>query len=215
MRFVAIALLSLGLGATTTLAAERRQHDAHEHGHMAMHVVLEGDTLAIEIEAPGMDVVGFEHAPHSEEDKSRIVQALSKLEDAQMMFTLPKKALCTISHVHVEHGAIKSEKHEGHHSDAEDHHADKKDHHTGAEDHHADNKGHHSEVEGHHAEEESNHSAFHGRYEWRCAAPEALKRVQVRYFKSFPATDEIEASIIGPNSQTALELTADSAEIKF
>lgn len=208
MRFVAIALLSLGLGATTTLAAERRQHDAHEHGHVAMQVVLEGDTLAIEIEAPGMDVVGFEHAPHSDEDKNLIVQALSKLEDAQLMFTLPKKAQCTLSHVHVEHGAIESEEHEGGHSGAEDHHADKKGHHTGAEDHHADKKGHH-------ADEESNHSAFHGRYEWRCGAPDALKRIQVRYFESFPATDEIEASVIGPNSQTALELTADSAEIKF
>ena len=62
---------------------------------------------------------------------------------------------------------------------------------------------------------QANHSAFDAHYAWRCEKPEALEYIDVRYFEAFPATAEIEALIIGPNGQSAQELTAESARIKF
>ena len=67
-----------------------------------------GETLAIELEAPGMDVVGFEHAPKDANGKAKVWKALSLLENASAMFTLPKAAECTVGHVHAENETMET-----------------------------------------------------------------------------------------------------------
>lgn len=191
MKSALVIAAAVALSATVALAAERREHDAHEHGHATMHVVLEGETLAIELEAPGMDVVGFEHAPKDANGKAKVWKALSLLENASAMFTLPKEAECTVGHVHAENETMETgERREHGHKD----------------------EGTSKESA---AEESGSHSAFHAKYEWRCAHPDALGKAQVHYFKHFSGTDEIEAIILGPRGQTAQELTADTPDIQF
>jgi hypothetical protein len=201
MRISLITLVSLGLMTTAPLAAERRQHDAHEHGHAEMRVVLDGAVLAVEIEAPGMDIVGFEHQPKTRAEKSKVRQALEKLESAAPLFGLSQKAECSVTVAHAEHSALRQD---------DDHHSAHKEH---AHKEHAHKE--HAHKDDDHADEPSTHSAFHAHYEWTCKTPEALNQVDVRYFDAFPATAEIDAMIIGPNGQTAQELTAKSTRIKF
>jgi len=205
LRLAIIAALGLGLSATAAGATERREHGAHEHGHGTMHVVLEGEALAIEIAAPGMDVVGFEHAPGDDADKARIARALERLEDAAAMFALPAAAACVSVEAHAEHGALEAEGHDDH-ADHEKHekHAD-----------HGHKHGAAAKDDHDHDHDQEGHSAFHAHYEWRCAQPDALQRIVVRYFEHFPGTEEIEALILGPDGQTARELTADAPEIGF
>mgnify|MGYP006150972361 CR=1 FL=1 len=195
MRPIVITVVCLGLATTAARAEDRRQHDAHEHGHASMQVVLEGDELSINIEAPGMDIVGFEHAPKGDAEKGRIQQAVGQLENMKAMFSLPEKALCSFTEAHAEHASLEADKDDGH-SDHKD--AQKP----------SDNKDSHKD-------KASNHSVFHAHYAWRCKEPEALGYIEARYFEVFPATAEIEALIIGPNGQSAQELTAKSARIKF
>jgi hypothetical protein len=191
MKSAMVIAVAVALSATAALAAERRQHEAHEHGHATMHVVLEGEALAIELEAPGMDVVGFEHAPQDANGKAKVWKALALLENASAMFTLPKDAECTVGHVHAQNETMEADGHR------EDGHKDEDTSKESA------------------AEESGSHSAFHAKYEWRCAHPDALGKAQVHYFKHFSGTDEIEAIIIGPSGQTAQELTADTPDIQF
>jgi hypothetical protein len=195
MRPIVVSVVCLGLATTAAHAEERRQHDAHEHGHASMQVILEGDELGINIEAPGMDIVGFERAPKDAAEKGRIQQAVSQLEDAKAMFALPEKAMCSVTEAHAEHASLEADK--------DDDHSDHKDEHK------------HSGHKDDHKDEASSHSAFDAHYAWRCKKPEALEFIDVRYFEAFPATAEIEAQIIGPNGQSAQELTAKSARIKF
>lgn len=190
VRSIVTAVVCLGLATTAAHAEDRRQHDAHEHGHAAMQVVLEGAELAINIEAPGMDIVGFERAPKGDAEKGRIQQAVTKLEDVTAMFALPEKAMCSVTEAHAELASLEAD-----------------------EDDHSEHK--HSDHKDDREDEASNHSAFHGHYAWRCKNPEALGHIDVRYFEVFPATAEIEGQIIGPNGQSAQELTAKSARIKF
>jgi len=204
MRPIVISVVCLGLATTAARAEERRQHDAHEHGHATMQVVLEGDELAINIEAPGMDIVGFERAPKGDAEKARIQQAVGQLEDVKAMFVLPEKAMCSVTEAHAEHASLEADKHDDHSDHKDEHkHSDHKDEHK------------HSGHKDDHKDEASKHSAFDAHYAWRCEKPEALEYIDVRYFETFPATDEIEALIIGPNGQSAQELTAGSAKIKF
>jgi hypothetical protein len=185
MRLIVITAVCVGLATTAAHAEERRQHDAHEHGHASMQVVLEGAELGINIEAPGMDIVGFEHAPEDDADKGRIQQAVGQLENVTAMFALPEKALCTVTEAHAEHASLEADKDDDH-SDHKDEHK-----HSGHKDEHK-----HSDHKDDHEDEARNHS-------------------DVRYLEAFPATAEIEAQIIGPNGQFAQELTAESARIKF
>jgi ABC-type Zn2+ transport system substrate-binding protein/surface adhesin len=204
MRLIVITAVCVGLATTAAHAEERRQHDAHEHGHASMQVVLEGAELGINIEAPGMDIVGFEHAPEDDADKGRIQQAVGQLENVTAMFALPEKALCTVTEAHAEHASLEADKDDDH-SDHKDEHK-----HSGHKDEHK-----HSDHKDDHEDEARNHSAFGAHYAWRCEKPEALEYIDVRYLEAFPATAEIEAQIIGPNGQFAQELTAESARIKF
>ena len=221
MRPIVITAVCLGLATSAAQAEERRQHDAHEHGHASMQVVLEGAELGINIEAPGMDIVGFEHAPEDDAEKGRIQQAVSQLENVTAMFALPEKAMCSVTEAHAEHASLAADKDDDHsdhkdehkHSDHKDDHKDEHKHSGHKDDHKDEHK--HSDHKDDHKDEASNHSAFDAHYAWRCEKPEALEYIDVRYFEAFPATAEIEAQIIGPNGQFAQELTAESARIKF
>jgi hypothetical protein len=65
MRYSIAALLAcLSLMVTTVAYAadtKHREAGAHTHGHGKVNIAIEGKQLFIELEAPGADIVGFEH----------------------------------------------------------------------------------------------------------------------------------------------------------
>ena len=63
--------------------------------------------------------------------------------------------------------------------------------------------------------EEETHSEFHVVYQFSCTDPAQLSHIEVLLFTTFPATEELDAQVIGPNGQTAVELTPDSARLSF
>ena len=56
---------------------QHREHEAHEHGHGTLDIVVEGEELAIELRIPAVNVVGFEHAPRDEAEREAIRKALA------------------------------------------------------------------------------------------------------------------------------------------
>ncbi|WP_271410484.1 DUF2796 domain-containing protein [Pseudomonas sp. Q1-7] len=78
-------------------------------------------------------------------------------------------------------------------------------------DDHADDHEGHDE----HAEEQA-HTDVHAQYRLACAAPEALKALDLaELFKRFPATRKIQVQLIGPKGQQGAELTAANASLSF
>jgi hypothetical protein len=55
-------------------------HGAHEHGHGHLNLVLDGNQLMIELQAPAADLVGFEHAAKSDEEKAQYAKAMAQLK---------------------------------------------------------------------------------------------------------------------------------------
>ena len=68
--------LMAALGATAQ-AAERRELGAHEHGHSKLNLAVEGTLVVMEIAAPGLDVLGFEHPAETAADKAAVDAAQS------------------------------------------------------------------------------------------------------------------------------------------
>lgn len=104
--------------------AETRQAAAHIHGHGMMNIAIEGNNVIIELEVPGMDILGFEYQPVSDADKQAVKSAISKLSDPDNVFTLPKDAACKAGPPEVNAGAghDHEEGHEEHEEEPEAEH---------------------------------------------------------------------------------------------
>ena len=164
----------------------------HVHGVIELGVVVEGDTVAVSLRAPLDDVVGFEHAPESDEQRERIRQAAAMLSNADAMFGLAGSASCSISDTSVDGPAYVTEhlaggeagsagSHDGHHHDA----------------------GH--DDSDHHDSEE--HSEINAGYEWECGNVSALDALALRFTESFVGVETIEIQIL--TSAGARVITAD------
>ena len=120
------AVFAAPLGA---MAEEGRHADAHVHGVSVLQIAVEGASVAMELRAPGADIVGFEHAAQADADKDAVEAALTLLRDPVALFGL---AGCTADEIEA-HVDIEGEDHAGHgHEDKhEDHdaHAHEGEHH--------------------------------------------------------------------------------------
>ena len=100
--------LCLGV-SNAALADEHRELGPHEHGHGTLNIAIEGSLVKMELEVPGDDIVGFEHAPSTAEEKSLIDKAKATLAQPLALFTVPAAAKCVVKEANVK---IQEEKHE-------------------------------------------------------------------------------------------------------
>jgi hypothetical protein len=116
-RIMGAATLGMLLGLPAT-AEERRELDAHQHGHSTLAIAVEGNRVSIELTAPGMDIVGFEHATETPEQRDTVEKAQTYLSDPLALFVLPGVAGCRLTAADVE---LESEEA---HADEHEEHAD-------------------------------------------------------------------------------------------
>lgn len=103
IRSASVALMLAALVASPATASETRSSDAHEHGHGQLNIAIEGNSVLMELEIPGADIVGFEHEPKSDADKAAMINAEKKLKDGAALFRF-QGATCTFEQAHVEDG---------------------------------------------------------------------------------------------------------------
>ena len=109
MRMSLLLLLGLAFVAPArTVLAEHRELGAHEHGRGTLNIALEGARLSMELEAPGADIVGFEHRAKTRQQKAAVEKAKKQLSAPQSLFQLPPSAGCVLLEAKV---AIESEDH--------------------------------------------------------------------------------------------------------
>ncbi|PCI04163.1 MAG: hypothetical protein COB78_07460 [Hyphomicrobiales bacterium] len=112
---------TLSLLFPATLAAEtERQHGAHEHGVSQLKIALDGKLLKFELEAPGSDIVGFEHEAEDDTQKKSIQSALSMLGDPMSIFDFPVAAGCSVTASDAKFETEHEEEHEGEKHDDHD-----------------------------------------------------------------------------------------------
>jgi hypothetical protein len=194
MRGTACVVALVGaLAATSTAAEERRELGAHVHGHSSLAIAVEGSRVTMELHAPGMDILGFEHAPETDEQKTALEQAKAALADPLRLFVLPQAAGCRATEATVE---LETEEHA---------------HEEGAE--------HHEEAE--HAEEEhegeeheaGGHAEFEAAYALDCKDPAELSSITFAFFDRFAGAQEIEVTLLTERGQTSYEVTRASPRI--
>ena len=193
MRYLA-TLISISLIAPTTFAVERRAADAHVHGASMLNIAIDGPLLALEFEAPGMDLVGFEHAPTTDAQHQRIDDAMAALNAPETLFGLPNTAQCARTQTTV-HGP----EHEAEHTEAKGHE-------------HGKSHGHDTKQK---ETEKDTHSEFHAVYQWSCKVMGALKMLTPTLFTRFPGMQTITVEYAIPNGQGTLEVTATTPGVRL
>ena len=185
-------LLVGSLVAATTLA-QVRQMESHEHGVAQLMLVLEGELLQVEWEAPSESLVGFEHPPEADADREVFAQAVQTLTNPERLFVISEEAECLPVGVRVENTLFKdAAMHQGH------------------EEHEDDSEHEHSEEEGH----ETAHSEFQAQWRWLCHNPEAVEAVEIGMLREFPRTEEIRVQWLVHEQQGAQTLQAGDVIIQ-
>lgn len=176
--------LLLAVFATTpAFADETRQLGAHEHGVGHLNIAFDGTQIAIELEAPGADIVGFEHAAESAEDRAAVEDAVARLARPLDLFIMPEAAACSVVQANAE---LESE---------------------AAHDEHAHDDQAHDE---HDHAAKATHSEFHAEYLLTCADPSAAASITFAYFDAFPNALELEVQVVTEQGATAFEVGRDA-----
>ena len=205
MRLLA-TLLILPSIAGFTQATERRDAEVHVHGASSLMIAIEGQRLALEFEAPAMDLVGFEHAPTTAAQRQRLAEAIATLNAPERLFGIPEAANCTRLETTV-HGP-----------DASNHGANDHDHEHDKEHKHDKQHGHdkehaHDSKEEHVHHEDDVHSEFHAVYLWTCEQMSALVAFNLTLFTQFPGMNKTTVMSATPRGQGMIEVNAEQPRI--
>ncbi|MGB9166953.1 MAG: DUF2796 domain-containing protein [Rhodomicrobium sp.] len=173
--------------AFSAAGEEHRQLGAHVHGHGRLNIAIEDRTVSIELEAPGADIVGFEHEAATRAQSAAIEKAKATLASGLSLFTPAAAAGCTQNASKVSIEAEHEHEHE-HHAEGAKPDADDE-----AADHH--------------------HSEFHAEYAFECASPDRLTSMTFDYFKAFPNAQELDISLISPKGQSSYEVNRDKPRL--
>jgi Protein of unknown function (DUF2796) len=68
----------------------------HTHGIAHLQIAVAGQTVRADFDLPGIDLLGFEHAPASVEEEALLEAAGTKLRDAAAVLVLTPAAHCSV-----------------------------------------------------------------------------------------------------------------------
>ena len=180
----ALGLVAMALLAYPTRGEEgHRELGPHVHGHGTLNIAIEDKRVSLELEVPGMDIVGFEHAPSTDDQKSAVEKAKARLEKPLGVFSLPAAAGCTVAEVKV---AIEAE--HAHHDGDDEKHDAKDDH-----DHDHDAAG--------------GHNQFEATYALDCANPSELTTITFDYFALFVGAHDLTVNVVTAKGQSKYEVS--------
>lgn len=167
-----------------------RQHDAHSHGTATGNLSLDQGDLRLELEIPGINLVGFEHAPNNDEQTAALDSTERFLRSADWL-AADSRGGCEIasisahSHGFGEDDANQADSHEHDHDQGHDHHHD-----GGTE-----------------------HAEFHLVVTMECATPDRLGWIDLRLFENFPGNEEMVINVLTDAVATQARLTAGNERI--
>jgi hypothetical protein len=195
MKLATALAIFAGIAVLPVAAEEHhRQLGAHEHGRGTLNIAVEGDKMTMELEVPGMDIVGFEHAATSRRDMEAVERAKAQLMTPLTLFKLPAAAGCraTETKVKVEVGEHDHEASEASPGGTESS--------KGPKDAEAQGEG---------------HSEFHAEYTCACASVNNITAIEFGYFRVFPGAEKLDINVITPKGQSTFEATRAKPNISL
>lgn len=161
---------------------DRRELGPHVHGRATLAIAVEANNVQMELAAPGMDIVGFEHEAETARQKRAVEAALADLQEPLKLFILPESTGCTVTSAEVK--VI----------------AEDQEHHDAAPE--ADDTAETEELE-------DRHSEFRATYALACADAAQLTSIYFLFFDRFAEARALAVTIIDADGQTSSDVTRD------
>ncbi len=177
------------LCSSTAMAADNPA--AHQHGLAQLQLAISGNRIEAIFLSPAHNLLGFEHAPRTDEQRETVSQVTQWLSQTPLANT--ESGSCIIHSASIHH-----DEHEHHDEPDHDEHEHHDDH-----DHH-DEHDHHGE-EGHH-EEHSGHSDFEVIQELDCPKLADAETLASPLMEQFPLLQTLDIVWAGPAGQGAVRL---------
>jgi hypothetical protein len=92
-----IALLVLSVAGGTASADELHDHGKHVHGEVTVNIALGGRTLALEIDAPAAQTLGFEKSPRDDRERAAVKAVDDWFRSGRNMLGVPPAAGCRLT----------------------------------------------------------------------------------------------------------------------
>jgi hypothetical protein len=203
MKRCATAALVLALMGAPAFSEEKRQLGTHEHGHGTLDIAIEGQKVSMELNVPGSDIVGFEHAARTKKQKAALAAAKKKLEAGLNLFVPDPAAGCQLKKADVRW--VLEEKESAAHSKGHGH--------SHGHNHKKKDTGH---SHGHKHDEGDSHAEFKAHYELECAESEKLSKMDFPFFQSFKAAEKLTVQVLSAKGQEKHEVKrGDKPTITF
>jgi hypothetical protein len=87
-------LIITAMAAAPALATETRSAGKHEHGVATLDIAIDGNDMAIDLDGPADNFIGFEHKPSTPEQSAALAAALDSLRAGNALFLTPTAAGC-------------------------------------------------------------------------------------------------------------------------
>jgi hypothetical protein len=186
-RRICVLVTGLLLASTApALAQIERQHGAHVHGTSIVDIALDGKILAIHLDAPGMNLLGFEHAPRDAAERATVAAVLKDLQTPSLWLQPATAASCRLIDTKVESKGL------GNDTPAT----------TAVADNHA-------------AGNAETHADFDADYTFECSQPGMLDTIDIQLAKRYAGTKIVTLNIASPAGQSTVELSATTTRAIF
>lgn len=156
---------------------------AHEHGVARLEVTLDGHNLTLVLESPLDNLVGFEHAPRHAREQAALKQMEQTISDPKQLFIPDNAAGCSIRRMQMRQSFSSGD------------------------------RLNQAKIPPQTGADPEQHADVMATYEWDCAHPEALRRLQVRLFDPFPGMRRIRAQTATPSGQGSATLTKSRTDL--
>jgi hypothetical protein len=176
---IATLLLAAAPLAAQDSTQSFKQEAKHEHGKVTLNLALENDVLAVEIEAPAINVVGFERAPRDAAETQVTRQAAAWLGGGRALLGVPAAAGCR----RIEASVTTPQWSEAKGKDGAKH------------DHDHDHD---------HGDEAHAHADYLASASYRCANPAALAWVEVWALRQLRDVTEVTVNVVTPQVQKSV-----------
>ncbi|MCS6948477.1 MAG: DUF2796 domain-containing protein [Steroidobacteraceae bacterium] len=164
------------------------QGDVHQHGHIALNVALQGDLLSVALEAPAVNVLGFEREPRTDAERRRWQEQLAWLESGRQVLGVPAAAGCRLEAAQVSAPTWRGRGHSPDHD-------------------HDDNDAAHSAADG------VEHADFSVQWRFRCRNPRALLWFEPWLRSKLPDVERLVVRIVTERTQTEVRAAAATQRI--
>lgn len=207
-----LGVVMLGGAASPLIQAQ------HVHGEIDLGIVVEGAAMAVSLQSPLANVVGFEYEPETADEIELVRAAAVRMRSQADMFLLSGDAQCEAVEVTVEgpdyFTSLATDDHDDdeHHDDDghDDHDDDDHDEHHDDDDHN--DRDDHDDHDDH---DEDTHNDVEASYLWNCENPERLQNITLQFTDWFADVDSVEVQLITPQGVQVLELDEGSNTVEL